>query len=163
MKKAFWRNSAMKKNLKTALAVLVVCVVIGAAWSKTSYGLKLGGKVQDVLKGAAIVLLTNALSDELDKFINTVTLNNGVPAQADTKVVPIIAFGSGTRVGAGQVVGPKELVDKVKVLVQIETKFSLKNLDIEVFVPSDSMNPLKFNRVEGVGVSALIDLRLSGI
>ena len=47
--------------------------------------------------------------------------------------------------------------------MQIETKVSFKNLDVEIFIPSDSANPLKFNRVEGVGVSALIDLRLSGI
>ena len=48
-------------------------------------------------------------------------------------------------------------------VVSIETKFGKKNLDIEAFVPSDSTNPLKFNRVEGVGVSALIDIRVSGL
>ena len=39
-------------------------------------------------------------------------------------------------------------------------KFGNKKLDVEVFVPSDDKSPLNFNRVEGVGVSALIDYRL---
>ncbi|MEW6201943.1 MAG: hypothetical protein AB1546_08205, partial [bacterium] len=94
---------------------------------------------------------------------NAITLNKGVPMEAETKVVPIIALGSGTRVGAAQVTGPKKLVNNTVVVIQIETKVGKKNLDIEIFVPSDSENPLNFNRVEGVGVSALIDLRLSGI
>jgi len=132
-----------------------------------SNAIKLGdildGDVGSVIKGAAVLALTNALADQLNDFINTITLNKGVPDQADTKVVPIIAVGSGTRVGAAQVSGPKDLVSKTKVVVQIESKFSFKNLDVEVFVPSDSVNPLKFNRVEGVGVSALIDLRASGL
>jgi len=123
----------------------------------------LGDKAGKVVKGVGLILLTNALSDQLNDFINTITLNKGVPPQAETKVVPVIAVGSGTRIGAAQVTGPKDLVNKTKVVVQIEAKFSMKNLDVEIFVPSDSMNPLKFNRVEGVGVSALIDLRLSGI
>ena len=123
----------------------------------------LNGKTGDVIKGAIVLALTAALSDELNGFINTITLNNGVPPQADTKVVPILAMGSGARVGAAQVTGPKDLVRKTKIVVQIETKFTKKNLDVEVFVPSDSMNPLKFNRVEGVGVSALISLRASGL
>jgi len=156
----------MKRARKVKIAIAVVCIALltGAATLRSAnLGDILNGKLGNVVKGAAIVVLTNALSDQLNDFINTVTLNKGVPAQAETKVVPVIAFGSGTRAGAAQVTGPKELVDKVKAVVQIETKFSLKNLDVEVFVPSDSINPLKFNRVEGVGVSALIDLRLSGI
>ncbi|HOX29031.1 MAG TPA: hypothetical protein PLQ76_07765 [bacterium] len=149
-----------KRMLHIMFALALATTVTGAA---TIHAAKLGDKIGSVLKGAGIVLITDALSKQLNDFINTVTLNKGVPAQAETKVVPVIALGSGTRAGAAQVTGPKELVDKVKVVVQIETKFTLKNLDVEVFVPSDSMNPLKFNRVEGVGVSALIDLRLSGI
>ncbi len=156
----------MRKARKARIMIGVICVAIlagGATLRSANLGDILNGKLGNVIKGAAVVVLTNALSDQLDDFINTVTLNKGVPEQAETKVVPLIAFGSGTRAGAVQVTGPKELVGKVKAVVQIETKFSLKNLDVEVFVPSDSINPLKFNRVEGVGVSALIDLRLSGI
>jgi len=156
----------MKTLGKTIIAVLFAALVTASA-VRPAQAVKLGdlleGKVGDIVKGGAILVLTSALSDQLNDFINTLTLNKGVPATADTKVVPVIAMGSGTRVGAVQVTGPKELVNKTKVVVQIEAKFGLKNLDVEVFVPSDSANPLKFNRVEGVGVSALIDLRVSGL
>jgi hypothetical protein len=152
-----------KKAAIFALVILITGMLLGSTLHAAKLGNLLNGKLGQVIKGAGIVLLTDALSNQLNDFINTVTLNKGVPEQADTKVVPVIALGSGARAGAVQVTGPKDLVAKVKCVVQIETKFTMKNLDIEVFVPSDSINPLKFNRVEGVGVSALIDLRLSGI
>jgi hypothetical protein len=155
-------NKFKKAGIITSI-VLIVALFAGSTPKAAKLSDALNGKLGQVLKGAAIVLLTDGLSKQLNDFINTVTLNKGVPEQAETKVVPVIALGSGARAGAVQVTGPKELVDKVKAVVQIETKFSFKNLDVEVFVPSDSANPLKFNRVEGVGVSALIDLRLSGI
>ncbi|MEW5947157.1 MAG: hypothetical protein AB1742_13250 [bacterium] len=151
-----------KARLYAAAAVCVL--VLAAALAAPVHSSKLGDKfVGKILKGAGIALLTAALADQLNDFINTITLNKGVPSHAATKVVPIVALGAGTRVGAAQVTGPKDLVDKTVVVVQVETKFGAKNLDVEVFVPSDSENPLDFNRVEGVGVSALIDLRLSGI
>ena len=155
------------KSIKKMAVVFALFFAFASTVSVTVQGKNLGDIFGDtagkVLKGAGLVVLTNMLSDQLDDFINTVTLNKGVPPEADTKVVPIISFGSGTRAGAAQVTGPRDLVAKTKVVVQIETKFSKKNLDVEVFVPSDSMNPMNFNRVEGVAVSALIDLRLSGI
>lgn len=159
----------MNRRSKKILSLLIALALISAIVLRPGQGkaLKLGdilnGDAGTVIKAVAVLALTDALSGQINDFINTVTLNKGVPETASTKVVPIIAVGSGTRVGAAQVTGPKELVDKVKVCVQVETKFGLKNLDVEVFVPSDSLNPLKFNRVEGVGVSALIDLRASGL
>jgi uncharacterized protein YdbL (DUF1318 family) len=153
----------MKKKLLIAVAAILILTTATASLRAAKLSDLLNGKVGEVVKGAAIFLLTDALSKQLNDFINTVTLNKGVPSEAATKVVPVVSVGSGVRVGAVQVTGSKELVEKVKAVVQLETKFSLKNLDVEVFVPSDSANPLKFNRVEGVGISALIDLRLSGI
>ncbi len=152
------------KKFRMFFAALGIFLCVAGVGTVTLRSASLGDKLLGkVLKGAAIAVLTNALSDQLNDFINTVTLNKGVPPEAETKVVPILAFGSGTRAGAAQVTGPRKLVNRVKVVVQIETKFSAKNLDIEIFVPSDTLNPINFNRVEGVGVSALIDLRLSGI
>lgn len=156
----------MKRFRITAVAV-VILVSFGMMVSMSASGKSLedmlGNKGGKIVKGLGIAALTSLLADQLNDFINTITLNKGVPAIAETKVVPVLSMGSGTRVGAAQVTGPKELVDKTKIVVQIETKFSQKNLDVEIFVPSDSLNPLKFNRVEGVGISALIDLKLSGI
>ncbi len=153
----------MKKKVLFAITAILILTTATMTVKASKLGDLLDGKVGNVIKGVAVFALTDLLAEQLDDFINTVTLNKGVPEQAATKVVPVVSTGSGFRVGAVQVTGPKELVEKVKAVVQIETKFSLKNLDVEVFVPSDSINPLKFNRVEGVGVSALIDFRMSGI
>lgn len=159
--------AAMKSKTKMKFIALILLAGVICMIPRTTRAFKIGdildGDVGDVIKGVAVLALTAALADEIDSFINTVTLNKGVPDNADTKVVPIIALGSGARVGAAQVSGPKDLVNKTEVVIQIETKFGKKNLDIEAFVPSDSTNPLKFNRVEGVGVSALIDMRVSGL
>lgn len=149
----------MKKS-HAALLAAALAVCFSAVSVRST---KLGDKLGSVFKGAGIALITVALAEQLNDAINAITLNKGIPAEAETKVVPIIALGSGARVGAAQVTGPKKLVNNTVVVVQIETKATKKNLDIEIFVPSDSENPLDFNRVEGVGVSALIDLRLSGI
>lgn len=156
----------MKRFRNTAVAVAILfsfAMMVSATASGKSLEDILGNKGGKIVKGLGLAVLTVALADQLDDFINTITLNKGVPTHAETKVVPVLSLGSGTRVGAAQVTGPKDLVDKTKIVVQIETKFSQKNLDVEIFVPSDSMNPLEFNRVEGVGVSALIDLKLSGL
>ena len=155
------------KILNKALIGVILALMVTVIAPRPAQAVKLGdildGDVGDIIKGGAILVLTNALADQLNDFINTVTLNKGVPLNADTKVVPLIALGSGTRVGAAQVSGPKDLVAKAKAVIQVEAKFGFKNLDVEVFVPSDSINPLKFNRVEGLGVSALIDMRVSGL
>jgi hypothetical protein len=145
------------------MALLLAFIGVGATVQITrssKIGDMLNGNVGKVIKGGAIVLATNALADPINKAINTVTLNKGMPNHASTKVVPVIAVGSGTRVGFVQVSGPKNLVAKTKAVIQIETKLTVKNLSVEIFIPSDSANPLKFNRVEGIGISALVDYRL---
>lgn len=151
-----------KKILLTVACVFISCIIFFAS-IPFSNAVKLGDKFKNVLKGASILALTSVLSEQLNDAINAVTLNKGIPSEAATKVVPIISVGSGTRAGAAQVSGPKDLVEKTEAVVQLDTKLNFKNLNVQVFIPSDTTNPLKFNRVEGVGVSALIDLRLSGI
>ncbi|MFA6448996.1 MAG: hypothetical protein WCX65_06005 [bacterium] len=140
----------------TVIVTLLFALIGMTATVQIARSLKIG----DVLKGGAIVLATNALADPINKAINTLTMNKGVPNNASTKVVPVIALGSGTRVGFVQVSGPKNLVNKTKAVIQIETKLTIGKLDVEIFIPSDSANPLKFNRVEGIGVSALVDYRM---
>ena len=156
----------MKKSIFTASVITVLLFAfIGLVTTvQTARSSKIGdifkGGAGDVIKGGAILLASNALADPINKAINTVTFNKGIPNSASTKVVPVISMGSGTRVGFVQVSGPKDLVNKTKAVIQIETKLTVKNLDIEIFVPSSSVNPLKFKRVQGVGITALVDYRL---
>lgn len=139
--------------MKKFLGVLLVLgtVMIGSAASAIDLGPLLG-----VVGGG---LLVDAVAGPLNDFINTVTLNKGVGAKESTKVVPIVSVGSGTRIGAAQVAGPKNTVDKTKAVAQIETSF--QGVRIKILIPIDALNPLeRFRRVQGVGVSAIVDLKL---
>lgn len=78
----------------------------------------------------------------------------------ERKVVPIISVGTpGIRVGAAWVAGPKVQVDKVEAVGQLDLDF--KGLaHIRAFVPTTSLNVVKLDRVQGVSVWALADVRL---
>jgi hypothetical protein len=148
----------MKRSSTTLLLtaiVLSMTLIAPKPSSTTSLGTK-------VLKGAAIGYAVKQSAGGLDKFINTITLNRKVPTRLETKVVPVMSVGEKAYVGGAQVSGPKSLVDKVQVVWQYENNFTDNRFRLKVLVPSDSLNPLKIDRVEKVGVSALIDVALSG-
>jgi len=78
----------------------------------------------------------------------------------ERKVVPIISIGTpGVRVGAAWVAGPKVQVDKVAAVGQLDLDF--KGLaHIRAFIPTTSLNVVKLDRVQGVSVWALADVRI---
>ncbi|MCS7233153.1 MAG: hypothetical protein N3C62_00035 [Synergistetes bacterium] len=105
-------------------------------------------------------LLVKTMAEPLNSFINEVTLNRGVKNNYATKVVPIVSVGSGVYIGAAQVSGPAKAIDETKAVARLEVSFQGK-ARIDVLIPIDSENPLeRFRRVQGVGVSAIIDLKL---
>ncbi|HUV04095.1 MAG TPA: hypothetical protein VMX94_03190 [Armatimonadota bacterium] len=145
---------------KSRLLILVMVVVI-AAGGLTAAMSSARADLGDILKGAGIVLLVDRFSDELNKFINELTLNKGVGVADRTKVVPIISIGQGGYVGAAQVSGPAHLVEKVKAVAQLEARMSGKTFRIKALVPVESREITKdIKRVGGVGVSAIIDVKL---
>jgi len=79
---------------------------------------------------------------------------------AKTKWVPILdVTNNGIRIGAAQVAGPASQVDKCKAVAQLELQF--KNLArIKAYVPIESYNVLRLDRVQGVSVWATGDLRI---
>ncbi len=145
------------KTKKTAAAILIIWSMFVAA------PLAYAG-IGDILKDGALIFgggaLVKAIGPQLNDFINTLTFNNGVKFEGYTKVVPIVSIGNGTRIGAAQVGGvTKAAVDRVKAVGQIEGEFN--SIRAQALIPIDSENPLKqFKRVQGVGVTAIIDVRL---
>lgn len=135
---------------------MLLIVIGGAIAAGPARAIKLG----NIIVGGAMALGAEEFAGPINNAINTITFNQGVPNTAATKVVPVISFGSGTRLGLVQVSGPADAVDQTKAVIQIETKLSIRSLDVEIFVPSTSDNPLKFSRAQGVGVSALVDYKL---
>ena len=145
------------KIKKTVAAILIVCSMFLAA--PIAYA-----NIGDILKEGALIFgggaLVKALGPQLNDFINTLTFNKGVKFDGYTKVVPIVSIGNGTRIGAAQVGGvTKAAVDRVKAVGQLEGEFN--RIRAQALIPIDSENPLKqFKRVQGVGVTAIIDVKL---
>ncbi|MGQ9879614.1 MAG: hypothetical protein ACUVSV_01960 [Armatimonadota bacterium] len=145
MKRAIWLATAMVSLLAASL-------------SERSSAQDLGKILRGGVKLVGIGYLVKQNAKALDRFINEVTIRRNVPINQATKVVPILSIGDKGYVGAAQVMGPKEAVNKVQAVFQIEE--SLDRFRIKVLVPSDSLTGLR--RVEKVGISALIDVALEG-
>jgi hypothetical protein len=144
--------------MKRTIAALLLAVLVFVAVPPVRAG------VTDILKDAAIVFgggaLVKTFATQINDFINTLTFNKGVGYEGYTKVVPIVSIGTGTRIGAAQVGGvTKAAVDRTKAVGQLEGEFS--RVRAKALIPIDSENPLKqFKRVQGVGVTAIIDVKL---
>lgn len=127
--------------------------------------LTLGGvigysQLDKVFKGGAIAVVVDRLGKDIDRFINDLT-NTKPDKNFATKVVPIISVGRGTYVGAVQVMGKPELVKKVQAVAQLEGDFMGREVRVRALVPISTKNPgRKLDRVEGVGISGIIDIRL---
>ncbi|MDI9371279.1 MAG: hypothetical protein GX181_08695 [Synergistaceae bacterium] len=144
----------IRKGKKTVAAWSLAMLLLGGG---VCAAFDLGDLIGVIGGGFVITTIAGPIND----FINTITLNRGVKVEGHTKVVPIVSIGSGTHIGAAQVAGPKgEPVGSTKAVAQVEASFR-DRLRVKILVPIDSENPLqRFRRVQGVGVSAIIDYRL---
>ena len=141
---------------------LGVTGLVDVAMSSNAYLLprSRGWNSGDVIKGAAIAYATNQYGTQLNSFINGVFKNEGATPAGATKVVPYLSFGEKAYIGMMQVAGPKAQVDKVKAVWQYEDLFNSGRVRLRALVPSDTVNPIKVNRVKGVGCTAIVDAML---
>lgn len=114
-----------------------------------------------ILKGGAVVLIVKQFGKEMNNAINTMLMNRKWENRQATRVVPIVSIGTGAYAGAAQVIGDEEEVKKVEAVAQIELNLPGK-ARAKVLIPVDkvSFNVTELQRVYGVGVSAVIDLKL---
>ena len=145
-----------RKNKFLAILVTILLVALPASVS----ALNLGNVLRDGAMAVAGGALVTAVAGPINDFINTVTFNRGAKLDGHTKVVPIISLGNGARVGAAQVGGNlRRAVDQTKAVAQLETTF--QGIRATILIPVDSINPVRqFRRVQGVGVTAIIDARI---
>lgn len=126
--------------------------------------LTLGGVVgyaqlDKILKAGGIALAVDRFGGDMDRALNRLT-NTKPDRNFATKVVPILSAGNGAHIGAAQVMGKPELVRKVQAVAQIEGDFLGREVRLRA-IPISTKNPQRnINRVEGVGVSGIIDIRL---
>lgn len=138
---------------KWIIAALVGGFVLGNSMVPAQAGI-----LDKVLKGGIIGYAVDATAGPLNDGINAVTAKYGVSSTDATKVVPIVAIGDGSRAGAAQVSGPQEKVDQVKAALMIEQ--TILGIRAKVLIPIDKVAIRDINRIQGVGVSASLDVKL---
>lgn len=148
----------MKKLLhkKVLVALLALCLVGLPVFTASVSAFGLG----DILKVGGIGFLVDRMATPLNNFINGLMAKNGAGTDYATKVVPIVTVGSGGYIGAAQVTGDSDLVNQTEAVLQLEGDFSNGQFRVKGLIPINSKNPLHFSRVQGVGISAIIDVRI---
>lgn len=143
-------------NFKKVCSTLVIILVLLAPATAVR-----ADTITQILKLFGVGYAVKAFAPQLNDLINTLTLNRGVAVEDETKVVPILTVGSGAYIGAAQVSGPAEKVSQVQAVAQLEGEFYGDVFRVKALIPVDSINLTQgIHRVDGVGVSALLDLRI---
>jgi uncharacterized membrane protein YczE len=150
----------MTMRARMVVAVVVAVAVLaasGAVWAQD---------VGTIVKTLGIGVAVKMFAPQLNTFINNLLQAKDVQTNQTTKVVPILSLsiGIGTpsraTIGAAQVAGSRAGVEKVQAVASLDGNFS-NVFQIKALVPVDSLEPWKqLRRVPGVGVSAIIDLRI---
>ena len=146
-------------NSKKIAIVLLLVGLLTIVAVPVADAINLGG----ILKVAGIGLLVDQFGPQLNSFINTLMAQHNATPEFATKVVPILTvgvLGNSGYIGAAQVMGPQDLVNKVQAVVQVESSFNGNMFRVKGLIPIDSKIPVNFSRVSGVGVSAMIDVRI---
>lgn len=142
-----------KKLLAIALSVSLLTVGVGTATKAEAFSLG------SVLKIGGIGFIVDKYGSQIDNFLNKLMKQNDLSTVYATKVVPIVSIGTSGYIGAAQVTGPIEEIEKVEAVAQLEASFN-KIARVKGLVPIDSKNPTNANRIQGVGISALIDVKI---
>lgn len=118
----------------------------------------------DMLKEKGVSLVLDHFSEKIDEYVN-----ENAPLKIEkgcaTKIVPVVTIGSKGYIGAAQVCGPKEQVDKCKAALTVEGQLASGAVRVQYLVPIDTNKPASLDnvhRVQGVGVSARLDLAFPG-
>jgi len=146
----------MSAQVKLTIVSLLLVIALVASISGTQAGL-----LGDIVKVGGIGVVVDKFGPQINDFINKLTANKNLGTEEATAVVPIITLGSGGYIGAVQVIGTKENVAKCKAVVQLEGNAVFgSNIRAKALVPVGSRTTSAIKRIYGVGVSAIIDIRI---
>lgn len=147
-------------NMKRTVICGLAAAMIGAGALTSVSAFNLGSILGGVVKVGGIGVIVDKFSDQLNSGINSIMMKEGAGTNYATKVVPIVSIGNSGYIGAAQVIGDADQVAKVEAVGQLEISWNDKLFRIKGLIPMDSKNPASFSRVQGVGVSAVIDVRI---
>lgn len=148
----------MKKKIAAAMVAFSVATV-GVVGVQQAQAFNLGSLLGGVLKVGGVNFVIDKYADSINGFLNNLLKQNNLSTTYSTKVVPIVSLGGGAHIGAAQVTGPSSEVERVEAVAQIEASFN-SVARVKGLVPIDSKNPSTANRIQGVGISAIIDLKI---
>lgn len=138
------------------MAVSIATLSTGALVNTTqAFSLNLGS----ILKVGGVGILVDRFGGQINDFLNKILAQNNLSTTYTTKVVPIVSVGTNGYIGAAQVTGPASEVERVEAVAQLEASFN-NVARVKGLVPIDSKNPVNASRIQGVGVSAIIDLKI---
>ncbi len=144
-----------------ALVVVLTAFLVGfGTGPKTAEAISLGGVLKGALKVLSIGYMVKTFGGQINSFINSALAQHSAEIAGQTKVVPILKIGSGgAAIGAAQVMGPAQQVEKVKAVVELEWRPGTV-LRARGLFPIASTNITKPDIVKGTGVSANIKFPL---
>ncbi len=147
--------------MRKRIVLGVLCVLLAAGGS-VAYAQDIVSIIKVIGIGAAVRMFGPQIND----FVNNLLLSRDAATQQTTKVVPILSISIGisapgrATIGAAQVAGPAAAVRQVQAVAAIDANYQ-GVFQIRALIPVDSLEPWRsLRRVVGVGVSAIIDLRI---
>ena len=162
--KQFPSIAALKEEYKNKRVVLEGMEYIERWHELVDQGIAKFGEWRDMLKEKGMTLALDHFSEKIDEYVNDnapLKIENGCV----TKIVPVATIGSRGYIGAAQISGPKEQVEKCKAALTVEGQLASGAVRIQYLVPIDTNKPTNLenvHRVQGVGVSARLDLGFPG-
>ena len=140
---------------------IAIHIIIGSALLGIGLfaGLHIGFAQGSLLKGLAIAVLVDKNANGINRAINSTLGGRNLAPNTDTKVVPILSVGQGGYVGAAQVAGPTDTLNQVRAVLQVEGRLG-GSFRFNGLVPVNSRSLTNVSRVNGTGVSAVIDVKL---
>jgi hypothetical protein len=119
-------------------------------------------QIKQIIKVVGVGAAVKQFGPQINTAINKLA-NQRDNSRVMTKVVPIISAGLASRqaIGAAQVMGPPEQVEKVQAVAQLDQDVFGREVKIRAMIPVESKDVVKnIRRVEGVGISGIVDLKL---
>jgi hypothetical protein len=138
------------------LKTVALTAVLSSVVSTVAYA-----QLGKVLKGGAIAIAVDQFGPQINSALNRLMGSKNLGPEQATKVVPILSIGSGSYLGAVQVTGPSDVLDRVKAVAQLEGRVNvIGGVRLRGLVPIAARSVTNLRRVPGVGVSALVDIKL---
>ena len=142
----------LSRTTKIVAPILILSLIAPMAMPQIGQIIKLLG-VREVVK---------RFGGDINNALNKMVKRDPKSALM-TKVVPVISGGIASRqaVGMVQVCGPRDQVNKVKAVAQLDQDMFGKEIKIRAMIPIDSDTIEKdIKAVDEVGITGIVDLKL---